>query len=198
MHRVSCAHLLTERLPLAFVHLRQLLYEAERKLERHRTPGLPAHMGSKAAFRLALDQLWLAVQHGRECARILGGYSACKLDSRVGTEGLLKLWFELAEILMRQHHADIVLAGLSQDQSDVPAKIVLRHVDVDDGGGMDGEWKSSGIGIEERRPASPFVSGPAGMLDDPESPVLWRATGTASAAVDPDPAVHDRIMDVLF
>ncbi len=91
-------------------------------------------MRREAALRLRLDERRLTVEHRCQGARVLGRDAARELDRRVGGDGLLELRVELAEVLVREHHADVVLAGLGEDEADVPIEVVRRLVDVDEGG----------------------------------------------------------------
>ena len=131
---VALTHLPAHSLRLLRAHPRQGFQMTEWKIKRDGAVGHIADRDCELALAPAPDELKRRVEHRGEHPRILLRDAARELDARIGREALLQLRRQLADILMRQHHADIVFARLLQDHRDVLVEIIGAFVDIDEGG----------------------------------------------------------------
>lgn len=81
-------------------------------MDRHRPLGHAFHIGCKRQPLLAFDHLRIGSQVAGQYAGVLRRHATGELDGGVGGNGFMELGIELAQILVRQHHADAVLACL--------------------------------------------------------------------------------------
>ena len=128
---IAVAHRPDHVLAFVAVHSWHVFHVAERKAQRERAVRDIPDKSGELSLALLFDEFGLGPQHRRQGASIAVRYAPRELDRGVGGKAFLELGRQLTDILVRQNHADILFAGLFENQGDIGVEVVLRLIDID-------------------------------------------------------------------